>query len=440
MAALSRPGRGGLWRHPDFLKLWSAETISQFGSQVTLLALPLVAILVLGASAFEVALLAAVETLPFLLLTLPAGVWVDRLPRRMILIVGDVGRALALISIPVAHLAGVLTMYQLYLVAFTTGVLTVFFDVAYQAYLPSLVERDQIVEGNSKLQVSASGAQIAGPGIAGFLVGAITAPLAILVDALSFLGSAAFVFLIRRSEPPIEQREGAGGRLSRMRAEIGEGLRYVFRHPYLRNIAGSTATSNLFGNIFFAIFLVYAIRELQLRPEVIGLVLAVGNIGFLLGAVVANRVAERIGVGPAIVWSAFLFGPALVIVPLAPRELAVPVLIASGALAGLSTVVYNVNQVSLRQAITPERMQGRMNATMRFIVWGVNPIGAAIGGVLAATIQLVPTLWIGAIGSCFAFLWVLFSPVRSLQRIPEPTETAEAPGDGTAESAAARPA
>ncbi|MBA3778412.1 MAG: MFS transporter [Chloroflexi bacterium] len=423
--------RSGLWQHRDFLKLWSAETISLFGTQVTFLALPFVAIAILSASPFEVALLATVEFLPFILFSLPAGVWVDRLPRRPILIVGDLGRAAALASIPVAHLAGLLTIYQLYAVAFINGVLTVFFDVAYMSYLPALVDRDELVEGNAKLEVSRSSAQIGGPGIGGILIGLVSAPIAVVVDALSFVASAIFIFLIRRREPPVKQaaREPTtrSEPMSGMRSEIAVGLRYVFGHRYLRSIAACTATANFFGNIVFSIFLVYLLRDLELRPELVGLIFAIGNIGFLVGALVASRTSARLGVGPTIVASALLFGPPMLLIPLAPRDFPAPLLIASGLFAGLANVVYNVTQVSFRQAITPERMQGRMNATMRFIVWGTIPLGQVLGGVLATTIGLLPTIWIGAIGSCFAFLPVLLSPVRSLQEMPEPVDDDEPP-------------
>ncbi|MDQ3870846.1 MAG: MFS transporter [Chloroflexota bacterium] len=419
-ARLRLPG-GGLWRHRDFLNLWSAETISQFGTQVSLLAVPTVAILLLGASAFEVALLGTIEFLPFILFTLPAGVWVDRLRRRPVLIVGDLGRAVSLLSIPVAYALGVLSIYQLYVVGFVNGVLTVFFDVAWQSYLPSLVDRDQIVEGNSKLEITRSGSQIGGPALAGYLIQVVGAAWAIVADALSFLGSALFVLRIRKQEAvPVGNAHRDAQTRPGMRTEVMEGLRYVLRHPYLRPIAACTGSSNLFTNLVFAIYLVYAYRELALDPAVVGLVFAVGNIGYLAGALLSGWLPRRFGVGPTIVGGALLFGPSALLVPLAPRDNPVPFLIASGAVGAFGSVVYNVNQVSLRQAITPGRMQGRMNATMRFIVWGTIPVGSLLGGVLGSAIGLLPTLWIGALGCLVPILPVVFSPVRSLRRIPEP--------------------
>jgi len=408
-----------LWRQRDFLKLWSAETVSQFGSQVSMLVIPLVAILVLDAGAFQVGLLATIEFLPFILFTLPAGVWVDRLRRRPILIAGDLGRAVVLATIPLAYAFDVLTIPQLYVVGFTAGTFTVFFDVAYQSYLPSLVERDQIVEGNSKLQVSVSAATIAGPGIAGVIVSLVSAPFAILVDALSFVGSALFIFAIRRHEQePNHAAAATGAPREGMRREIAVGLRFVVGHPYLRSIAACTGLANLFMNIAFAIYLLYAIRVLGLSAGVIGIVFGIGNVGALLGALGASWAAIRFGVGRAIVWSAFLGGPALLLLAIAPTDAPVPFLVASGILVGISAMVYNINQVSLRQAITPEAMQGRMNATMRFIVWGTIPIGNLAGGTLGATIGLRETIWVGAIGSCLSFLPVALSPLRRLQTIP----------------------
>lgn len=407
--------RGDLWRHPDFLKLWSAQTISQFGSAITGLALPLAAILVLHASAFQVALLTTIDFLPFLLFSLPAGVWVDRLPRRPILIVGDLGRAVALVSIPIVAAFGGLTIGQLYVVGFITGTLTVFFDVAYQSYLPSLVEREQLGDANGKLEVSRSGAQVAGPGLAGLLVGAVTAPYAIVADAVSFVGSAAFVGAIRRTE---RVREPAVER-PRMRREIAEGLRYVLGHPYMRPSMAFVAVSNFSANLLFSIFLVYAVRELGLSATTIGLVLSLSNLGVLLGAATANRISVRLGIGRTLIGSAAGGGFSLLLVPLAPRSLAIPFIVVAFAVGGACAVIYNVTGISLMQAITPDRLLGRMNASRRFVVWGVIPLGALAGGVLASQVGLRAAIWVGAIGSSVAFVPLLFSPVRGLVRLPE---------------------
>ena len=416
--------RGRLWRHADFLKLWSAETVSQVGSQVSGLALPFVAIVTLDVSAFEVALLGVVEFAPFILVTLPAGVLVDRLPRRPILVAGDVGRAALLATIPLAYAFDVLTIWHLYAVGFAVGVCTVFFDVAYQSYLPSLVARDQLVEGNSKLEISRSGAQIGGPGVAGVVIEILTAPVAILADAISFLVSGLFVLGIRKREPRPERAE-PGEKGPGMKAELMEGLRYVLGHRLLRWIAASTATYNFFGSLMFAILLVYAVRDLGMSAGVIGVVLAVGNVGFLAGALSATRISNRIGVGRAIV-AAQVGGFSILLIPLAPQDAdgAIPFLVAALTVGGFGVVVYNVTQLSLRQAITPERLQGRMNSVMRFIVWGVIPLGNLAGGALASLYGLRAAIWVGAVGCCLAVLPVLLSPVRSVMRVPEPEEAA----------------
>ena len=286
---------GGLWRHPDFLKLWTAETISQFGTQVSGLALPFVAIVVLDASPFAVAALGTVEFLPFLLFTLPAGVWVDRLRRRTILIVADYGRAALLLSVPIAYAFDALTLPQLFVVGFLVGTFTVFFDVAYQSYLPSLVEREQIIEGNSKLEVSRTIAQISGPGVAGGLIGLITAPYAVLVDAISFFASGAFLTGIRKQEEKPAVPEGGK---PRMRTELWEGLQYVVRHPLLRPQAICTGTSNFFSNVMFSIFLVYAVRTLDLSAAEIGIIFTLGSLGGLVGALDVAAGVEALRRGP----------------------------------------------------------------------------------------------------------------------------------------------
>jgi MFS family permease len=431
-AASAAAGRPSLLRHADFLKLWSAETVSQFGTQISVLAVPLVAIVILQASAFEVALLGTVEFLPFILFTLPAGVWVDRLRRRPLLIAGDLVRAACLASIPVAYELHALSIWQLYLVGFVNGVATVFFDVAYQSYLPSLVTRDQLVEGNSRLEVSRSGAQILGPGMGGVLIGWLTAPVAVIFDSVSYVGSALFVLLIRRTEVTPERQVDALGRpRGGMRHETMEGLRYVLTHPYLRAIAFCTSAANLFGSIIQAILLVFLVRQLGVTPQVIGLVFSLGAIGFLVGALVGSRIGARLGVGRSIIAMAFLFGPPNLLVGLAPADNPLPFLVAGVLIPGFAGVVYNINQVSLRQAITPEWMQGRMNATMRFLVWGTIPIGSLIGGVLATTIGLRETILVGSVLSLSSFLFVLFSPVRTLHAMPEPMEAAaHGPAEG----------
>ena len=414
-----RPERG-LWQHSDFLKLWSAETVSQFGTQFSALALPLTAVIVLHASVFQVAALNVVEFLPFVLVSLPAGVWVDRLPRRPILVLGDLARAGLLISIPIAYAFDALTIWQLFGVGFLVGIATVFFDVAYQSYLPALVDRHQLVEGNSKLEISRSSAQLGGPGLAGLIVDLLSAPVAIVFDAVSFLGSALLIFRIRKAEPPPRHEAGVS---RRMRDEIAEGVRYVFRHPYLKNIAACTATFNFFGSMWFAVLLVYAVRVLDLRPAVIGLAFTVANLGALLAAFTAGRISTRLGVGRSIIAASVLGGPMSLVAAFSPHgNIALAVLGPAMLVGSFTNVLYNVTQVSLRQTITPGRIQGRMNSVMRFIVWGTIPLGSLLGGALGTWVGLKETLIIGGIGCCLPFLPVVFSPVRSIGDMPEPIE------------------
>jgi MFS family permease len=409
--------RGGLWRHPDFLRLWAGQTISQFGSQISALALPIAAIVVLDASAFQVALLGTVEFLPFLLFTLPAGVWVDRLPRRPILVIADLGRAAALVSVPVAYAFDWLTMWQLYAVGFGVGTLTVFFDVAYQSYLPSLVRRNQLVEGNSKLELSVSAAQLGGPAAAGGLVSLLSAPWAVLTDAISFLGSALFVLRIRTREEVVERPATAERR--GMRAEAWEGLQFVWKDRRLRALTESTVIFNFCANGAFAVYLVYAVRSLGLSPAAIGVIFSLGNVGWLAGALVAGRLSTRLGVGRTIIFTGAVAAPALMLVPAAPQSAPIPFLIAAGVLSSFGLVNWRIAQVSLRQAITPDHMLGRVNAVSRFLMWGTIPLGTLLGGALGSTIGLRETLWIGTIGASFTILPVLLSPVRSLVSIPD---------------------
>jgi MFS family permease len=422
---------GSLLRHPDFLKLWTAETVSVFGSAITQLALPIIAATTLKVSAFEFGLLTTIEFLPFILFSLPAGVWVDRLRRRPILIVGDLGRAVAIASIPVAFALDSLTIWQLYVVGFVNGCLTVFFDVAYQSYLPSIVARDQLVDGNSKLEITRSASQILGPGAAGLLIGILRAPFAMALDAASYLWSAAFVFLIRRPEPPVEPHdEAVHGPRPSMRTEVALGLRYVTGHRWLRSIAATTGISNLFGSVILAILILYLVRERNLSAEVIGFAFSIGALGVLTAALTTTVVTRRLGVGRMLVLMAGGFSLSGLLVAAAPDALIFPALAAYGFLGGYCGTGWNINQVSLRQAITPPRMQGKMNATMRFIVWGTMPVGSISGGALGSLIGLHPTIWVGALGGLVAFIPVALSSVRLIRTIPEPVEdeVANAPG------------
>jgi predicted MFS family arabinose efflux permease len=273
------------------------------------------------------------------------------------------------------------------------------------------------VDGNSKLEISRAGAFIAGPGLAGVLVGAITAPFAILVDAVSFLGSAGFLARIRSKEDRPERHPDA-----HLGRELWEGLRYLVGHRYWRPFAMCTATSNFFGQVIGSIFLVYAVRELDLSPQLIGLTLVPVGVGGIVAAVLVGRISKRFGVGPTIIGAAAVFGPAGLLIPLAPTSFPLPFLLLAFALLGAGGIAYNITGISLVQSLTPDRLLGRLNASRRFIVWGAIPLGALVGGLLATVFGLHAALWVGAIGSCTCFLPILFSPLRTLRDMPTEQE------------------
>jgi len=397
---------------------------------VTLLALPLVAVLTLDASPGQMGLLAAAERVPFLAFGLFAGVWVDRRRRRPLMVGADLGRAFLLALIPLAAVVDQLSIELLFAVALGTGTLTLLFDVAYASYLPSLVRRDDLLAGNSTLEASYSAAQAAGPGLGGMLVGLFTAPVAIAVDAVSYVVSAAFLGRIRTGEPPPAPPTGGDRHpVRRIFAEIGEGLGVVLRHPLLRAIVGCGVTTSFFGFAFLAIYVLYMARDLGLGPRTIGAILASGGVGAFVGALLAGPAARRLGVGPAMVWAQVVFAVAGVTVPLAVfvRPIAVPMLVASEVLQYGALTVYFVNQVSLRQAIVPARLLGRVTATARFLITGSAPLGSLLGGALGGWIGLGPTLVVGSVGMGFAAVWAALSPLRGLRMVPAPVEEAPEP-------------
>jgi len=421
---MRRP-QGGLWSHPDFLKLWTGQTISEFGSQVSQLAIPLLAAVSLHASPFQFSLLGVLGFMPFILFALPAGVWVDRLRRRQILIVGDAARAVLLALIPILWATGALQMWHLLVLEFVIGVFTVFFDVSYQSYLPALIEREHLVDGNSKLQLTVGISQVAGPSVSGALIAVATAPYAILVDACSFVVSTVFMVAMKHRETPPEHVKGEPR--PKMWPQVKEGLDWVVKHPWLRSIAACTGTSNFFSSLAFSIVVLYMVRTLGLSAFEIGFVFAVGSAGSIVAALVTNKLSTRFGVGPTIVGTIAFSASAGLLYPLAPTSFPLPFLMLGQAAFGFGAVAYNITQVSLRQAITPERLQGRMNAAMRWIVWGTIPLGSLLGGALATWFSLRTALWVGAIGQLFSFIPVTIGSLKHVQEMPEPvTEPTQA--------------
>lgn len=408
----------GLWQSPDFLKLWVGETISLFGSQTTFLALPLVATLTLNASPVQMGWLGTLQYIPWLLVGLFAGAWVDRLRRRPIMIVADFGRAILLGFIPIAALGGFLRIEHLYAVGFLVGILNVFFEVAYAAFLPSLVPREQLVEGNSKLQTSASIAEISGPGLSGWLIQVVSAPVAMIMDSLSFLVSAMFLSWIRTPEPSPDASENKKSIFQ----EILHGLRIVLKHPILRAFALTSTVSNFFLDVHLALFILYVTRELGVDPVLLGAMYTVASVGGLIGSLLAERVVRWFGIGGVLMGLQILVGISALIIPLAGRRLiiAVPLIAFAQALWGMAAVIFVVNASSLRQAIVPKDLQGRVMASLRFLTWGISPFGFLLGGTLGERLGLRSTLIIAGYGMLSSFIWLLFSPLRSMR---EPLST-----------------
>jgi MFS family permease len=406
-----------LRRQPEFLKLWAAQSISQLGDQITLLALPLVAVLTLDASAAEMGLLTAAELMPHLLFSLFAGVWIERSQRRRrLMIVADVARALLLASIPLAAAFDLLTFPQLLGVAFAVGTFAVMFDVSWSTLVTAVVPRRDMVEANSKLSLSRALSFVAGPSAAGFLVQLLTAPLTLLIDAFSFVGSALFLGRMRAEEPPVEE-DGRENVLQSLRS----GFRFVLGDELVRPQLACVATINLFNFIFWAIFVLFATKELGVSPGVLGLALGAGAFGGIVGALVAVRLERGIGIGPAFTVGAILFPLPLVLVPLAtgPEAVVAAMLATAEFLSSVGVMILDVNAGSLNLLRTPDRLRARMSGTFRFVNYGIRPIGALLGGALGTVLGLQTTIWIGALGALLGVFWLLFSPIPRLRAVTE---------------------
>jgi MFS family permease len=405
--------RSSLAYHHDFRQLWIGDTISQVGTQLTVLALPVLAVQQLAATEFQMGVLATCEMLAFLVVGLPSGALVDRWRKKRVLITGDLVRAVALATVPVAWALDLLTLGQLYVVALIVGVATVFFDVAYQSYLPDLVPSERIGEGNAKLQASQSVAQVAGPAVGGFLIKAIGAPLTIVVDAVSFVGSAVYTARIRHVDTPPERSSRRP-----LRTEIAEGLSFVVHQPLLVRITACTGISNLFSSITGALLALYALRDLELTAATLGFVFSAGAVGGLLGAVTTTRITRWVGEGRTIPLAALWTAPFAALTPLASVLPPVPSLVVGSVGMFFGIVVYNVTQVSFRQRLCPKPLLGRMNASIRFIVWGTMPIGSFIGGLLGAHFGILTALWVSVAGIFVAALPVLLSPLIRMRDLP----------------------
>jgi MFS family permease len=409
----SRRWGGNLLGHRDFLKFWIGQSTAGLGEQVTLLALPLIAVVLAHANSLDVGLLGALGTLPFLLVGLPVGVLVERLPRRSAMIAAGLGRATLLAVPTILYLVGRLTLLELGAVALGAGTMSVVFDIAYQAYVPTLVGAEDLHEANAKLELTYSGSRLFGPGLAGLLLQVLAAPFALLVESVGYLISALSLLAVRAREPrPSPPEEGP-------LASIAAGLRYVATHRMLRAIAITTACANMVSAALLTGLVLYELRVLHLHAGLIGLLFLVGNLGFVPGALLIRPLAGRIGVGRAVVVGAIVMGLAPLFFPLAAGPLAIPVLTAAWFLRAVANPVYNSNQVSLRLGITSPDLVARMTATMKFIVMGAMPFGSFLAGALGAAIGLRPMLWVvaglGLVGAAAA----LSSPLRRFRVAPE---------------------
>lgn len=405
-----RPESENLRHNRDFLKLWSAQTISVFGTQTASLAYPLTAILVLNASAFEMGVLRAAASASAVLVGFFAGVIVDRAARKPLLITTDLGRAFLALLIPIFAFLGILRIEYLYVISFFAGALNITSEVAAMSFLPSLVKKENLVEGNSKFAATDSLAAIAGPGLSGFLIQMLSAPITILIDAVSFVFSAVFVWMIHTPE---QQKIEANAERKSVRSEIAEGFGFVYKSAILRPLAEAIALHFLFMLVISTIFMLYAIRELNLQPLILGVIFSAFGFGFLSGALIVKRLTNRFGQGKIMVFATLLNASASLLIPWASGSTAVLVLFVAHFLLAFGIQIHGINLMSLRQSITPDNLQGRMNGSFRFVNVCMMMLGALFAGFLGEYIGLRNTLLIGAIGMFAPFLRLFFSPVRN---------------------------
>ncbi|GGR30641.1 MFS transporter [Streptomyces roseolus] len=401
-----------LLRERTFRRYWTGQTVSLVGDQISLMALPLAAVLVLGADAAQMGWLKTLELLPALLLNLPFGAWADRRAnRRRIMIATDLGRAALLLTLPVAYTLDLLTLGQLYLVAFGVGALSVLFEVCNSTLFASLVPTERYVQANSLVNGSRSMAWLAGPGIGGVLVQVLTAPLALLADALTYLVSAGYLAKIRPAEPaPAPVTKG----------HFTEGMRWVLREPSMRALFAASGTVQFFNYMFHTLFVLYVTQDLGLGAGLLGLVLGTGAVGGLLGAMWSGAVVRRLGIGGSLVAGFLGFTLPLVLIPAAdgPLPLVVGVLFAAEFLSCVGVMIVDVAAGSFQMALIPETMRARVMGAFRTLNHGFRPLGALAGGVLGTAVGLRPTLWIATVGGVFAVLWLLPSPLARMRELP----------------------
>jgi MFS family permease len=411
--ARRRPG-GLLW-HRDFRLLWIGQTTSRLGSSVTTVALPLVAVATLEASTFQVALLSAAAWVPWLLIGLPVGAWVDRLPRRPVMLACDLVSLLLFLSVPVVAWLGRLTIDHLLAVALGAGTASVVFQTAYQVYLPSLLDRDEVAEGNAKVQATEAAAQVGGPGVAGLITQLAGAANALLVDAASFLASAICLLSIRGREPrPVRARPE-----STLRQEIGEGVRFVARDPCLRVLTVFGAVSNIGLIGYQAILVVFLVREVGASPGVVGGLTAAAGLGGVFGASVATVLARRFGSARSLLVAELGVAPFGLLIPLTTPGAGLTLTAAGGFVIGAGVAVGNVLKGSFRQTYTPHGLLGRVTVSMQLVNYGTIPLGAVLGGVLGTLLGIRPAIWIIMSGLALSGLILLVGPLRRRRDLPD---------------------
>jgi MFS family permease len=402
-----------LLREREFRSLWTAQTISMFGDQVTFVALPLTAVLVLDAGPAQMGYLGAAELSPYLLFSLFAGAWVDRRGhRRQTMIAADLGRAAVLASVPIAYTLDLLSIAQLYGVGFAVGTLSVFFSVAYTSLFVSVVDRPRYVEANSLIHGSRAFSFVAGPSVGGALVQLVSAARTLAIDAASYLVSAFFLARISPTEPPTE---------TQTRGHLLAGIRFIWNEPVLRASLASTATINFFNFVFHALLILYVTKELGVGPATLGLVLGAGAVGGVVGSLVTGAVSRRLGIGPTFVLGSFLFPAPLVLIPLAggPRPLVLALLFLAEFGAGLGVMLLDISAGSIFQAIVPDRLRARFSGSYMLVNYGVRPVGSLTGGALGSAIGLRPTLWLATAAAVAGVLWLLPSPVLRMRELPD---------------------
>lgn len=406
-----------LIKHANFRSLWIAQILSLVGTQVTIVSLPIIAIKLLNASTMQVGILTAVAYLPFLLFGLPAGAWVDRMSIKKLMIVCDICRGTLLLVIPLLYYYNLLSIPILFVVAFCNGIFTVFFDVSNQSFLPEILTKDELIEGNSKLASSYTTSQLVGPALAGFLVKLFSAPIAVFIDSISYFLSGIFIRQIKVAKKSETAKTAQAS--SKISTEIKEGLNFVFKNKYLKPMAISMSIANMFDlfGMIQTILPIYILTTLKLSSFEYGIILSLGNIGAILGTVANKYVLNKLELGKVFAISSILPGISLLLLPFAGGEFSIYIIGLSLSLAGFNIAIFNINQISLRQAITPTHLMGRMNATIRFIIWGTVPIGAFLGGWLGETIGIRNTLFIAAIGSIVASIPILLSKNTSLKSL-----------------------